>query len=94
MRGIIPALVVLIIFALSLFFVMAARVIERDKKRRFKNLGQGIEENASALLAGFLHASPTDEPSRTRAGEGTRRSSSGVGPGTRVTVSLPRRPPR
>lgn len=74
MRWVIAATVVLIIFALTLFFVMAARVIERDKKRRFKSLGQGTEKEANALLAGFLSVSPTQEFPRHRRGEGTRRS--------------------
>lgn len=75
MRWIIAGTVVLIIFALTVFFCLAARVIQRDMKRRFRSLGTGIEKEANALLAGFLHGSPTQEFPRQR--EGNRRSPGG-----------------
>lgn len=61
-RWIIAGTVVLIIFALTVFFVLAARVIQRDMKRRFRSLGTGIEREANSLLAGFLHSSPPRHP--------------------------------
>lgn len=69
MPWIIAGTVVLIIFALTLFCVCAARVIERDMKRRFKSLGKGIEKEANSLLAGFLYTTPTDEFPRPRGGD-------------------------
>ena len=54
MPWIVAGTVVLILFALTVFCVLAARLIQRDMTRRFKSLGQGIEKEANSLLAGLL----------------------------------------